>query len=224
VISHNLHIDEKTYRRIEKDKAIPRIDLLENMSLIFKEDLVLSFVKYNSHGMEMLEKIKEDIDIKIIESDFDKLNEDIPRLKTLINTIKNPCYIQQYEQYIFLIEGTVVYNEGINYDKSIEISTEGILIGNENFSIDQYNNFIYSNLELRLLMNIAFSFNRLGDQEKYFEIFDFIGGKSALVRMLALRLCNNLFTSSTGPSGSLAKTSFIHVCNQLVSCNPSRSV
>ena len=176
-IADSLHIAEKTYRRIEKDKAIPRIEILEKMSLIFKEDLVLSFVKYNSQGMEMFEKIKEDIDRKIIQDNYDKLNESIPRLKALIETIKNPYYILQYRQYVLLIEGSAVYREGANYYKSIEMTTKGILLSNENFSIDQYKDFSYSPMELRLLMNIAFSIYRIGDREKYFKIMDFIMGE-----------------------------------------------
>lgn len=173
-IADSLQIAEKTYRRIEKNKAIPRIEILEKMSLIFKEDLVLSFVKYNSQGMEMFEKIKEDLEKKIVQDNFEKMNETIPKLKSLIGTIKNPYYILQYQQYILLIEGIVLYREGKNYHESLNKFKEGIDISNENFSIDHYRDLSYSSMEFRLLMNMAFSFYRMGDHDKYCEILEFI--------------------------------------------------
>lgn len=176
-VAKSVRISEKSYRRIETDKAVPRIETLEEMSVLFKEDLVLAFIKRNSQGMEMFEKVKFDIEKKIKQSNYEDLKKDIPRLKNLINYINSSYYILLYRQYILLIEGITVYREGNNYQKSTELFTEGILISNENFSINHYKEFSYSLIELRLLMNIAFSFNRLGDQEKYIEIFSFIMGE-----------------------------------------------
>ena len=173
-IAEVAQVSEKTYRRIEMDKAIPRIDTLEEMSILFKEDLVLRFLKYNSQGMEMFEKIKEELDRDITQGNFDEIEQLIPRLKNLINTIKSPYYILQYQQYILMFEGIMIYLEGNRYDKSMAKTTEGIRMGIENFSIHRYKDFSYSTMELRLLMNIGFSLYRLGEHIKYLEIFNFI--------------------------------------------------
>ncbi|NBG89479.1 helix-turn-helix transcriptional regulator [Isachenkonia alkalipeptolytica] len=167
-------VSEKTYRRIEMDKAIPRIDTLEEMSILFKEDLVLRFLKYNSQGMEMFETIKEDIEKKILQDNFDKLNGYIPKLKSFIATIKKPYYILQYRQYILLIEGIVLYRKKDRYPKALEKFIQGILISNKEFSVEHFRDFSYSPMEHRLLMNIALTFNRTGDQKKYIEILAFI--------------------------------------------------
>lgn len=167
-------LNEKTLRRIELNTVIPQIETLEEMSLIFKEDLVMNFIKYNSQNIEMFEKVKEDIERKIIQDNFEKLNEYIPKLKSLISTIKNPYYILQYRQYVLLIEGIVLYRRDNNYHESMKKFKKGIEISNDNFSINQYSNFIYSPMEFRLLMNIAFCIYRTGDQQRYLKILEFI--------------------------------------------------
>ena len=167
-------LNEKTLRRIELNNIIPQIETLEELSLVFKEDLVMSFIKYNSQNIRIFETIQEDIEKKIIQDDFEKLNKYIPKLKSLIATIKNPYYILKYQQYILLIEGIVLYRGDKNYPESMKKFEKGIEISKVNFSIDQYSNFSYSPMEFRLLMNIAFCLNRTGGQERYLKILEFI--------------------------------------------------
>jgi len=167
-------INEKSLRRIETNKVIPRIDTLEALSRVLKEDLIQSYSKSNSRGMELFEKIKTEIEGKIKQSNYDELKKDVPRLKKLVDSIQSPYYILLYRQYILLIESISLYREGSDYQKSLEGFSKGLLLGNEHFSIDRYQNFSYSPMELRLLMNYALSFYRSGDKEKYLEILEFI--------------------------------------------------
>lgn len=167
-------VSERTLRRMELNKVVPRIETLEAMSLVFKEDLVLEFIKISSEDMELYEKIKQELEEKIKENNFNGLTEDVARLKRLIKKVENPYYELKFQQYILLIEGIQVYRNEQNYPKSMEIFTKGIIISNESFSINCYQNFSYSSLELRLLMNIAFVFNKTGDREKYLEILDYL--------------------------------------------------
>ena len=51
----------------------------------------------------------------------------------------------------------------------------------------------------------------------------FIGGISVGDKLSFLRFHSSFLTSITGPDGSLHNTSRMHVCNQLVICNPDNS-
>ena len=167
-------VSERTLRRIELDKVIPRIETLESMSLIFNDDLILSFIQFNSKGTELFERTKNELEEKIKQNNFSGLTEDVSMLKRIVRNVENPYYALQFEQYILLIEGVHFYRNDKNYGKSMEIFTKGILKSNEDFSINNYQNFAYSSMELRLLMNIAFAFNKIGDKDKYLEILKFI--------------------------------------------------
>lgn len=167
-------INEKTLRRIELNKVTPRFDTLEELSVMLKEDLILCFIKANSQDIELLEKIKFNIEGKIFQNDFKELKEEVSRLKNLVEEIQSPYYALQFRQYILLIEGVLAYREDEDYPTSMAIFTEGILVSNENFTIERYKDFFYSPMELRLLMNIAFTVNKDGKKEKYLEILSFI--------------------------------------------------
>lgn len=167
-------VSEKTLRRIELDKVIPRIETLESMSPVFNDDLIFSFIQFNSRGMELYERTRNELEEKIKQNNFSGLKEDVSMLKRIVKNVVNPYYALQFEQYISLIEGVHFYRNDKNYGRSMEVFTEGILKSNENFSIYNYQNFAYSSMELRLLMNIAFVFNKMGNKDKYLEILKFI--------------------------------------------------
>ena len=60
------------------------------------------------------------------------------------------------------------------------------------FDLNDYNSFVYSSMEIRILMNIAFILNRLNLKEKYLEIMEFCFQSTDINDEIYPKLCHNL--------------------------------
>ena len=77
-------------------------------------------------------------------------------------------------------------------EKSLNILTDCIRITTSSFSLDNYKSYNYNPTELRVLMNIAFVANRLGETRKYKEMLKFCVYKVDPNDVSYPKLCHNL--------------------------------
>ena len=188
VISY-LNVD--TIRRIETNLgSVPSRDILESLSISLKCDLNILVLKYRVDDANLFNDIKIRLENKINVgiSDLNNENEDLkkiydPEVRSFIQV--------EVKQLILLAEGIMVY-ENKDYDNSLEKFSKAIILNTPNFTIDSYQSFIYSNLEIRILMNIAFALNRKGNLESFIEIFEFCIDSIDINNPLYYKLCHNL--------------------------------
>lgn len=83
------------------------------------------------------------------------LHIELKSLNNLLTSTKNPYYKMLIRQLLLFIKAIIQYNDNYN-DKSLNLLKEAIKITTPHFDLNTYNSFVYSSMEIRILMNIAF--------------------------------------------------------------------
>lgn len=185
------NIDAVTLRRIEKGKVIPKIDTLEILSPIFKEDLISLLLKYRFDDYSVFYEIKNRIESKSDSGEFHTFNSEFEELNILLSSTKDMYYKNLIRQLILLAEAIVLYKDNDN-NKALNILVEAIKITTPKFVLNNYNSFVYSPMEIRILMNIAFVLNKLNHEETYLEIMEFCINAVDTDDEIYPKLCHNL--------------------------------
>lgn len=190
-ITQLTNVDDKTIRRIEHGKVLPKLDTLELLSPIYKEDLIALLLEYRFDDYSVFCEIKNEIENKLDNGEQHTLHSEFERLNILLSSTKNPYNKNLINQLILFTEAAILYKDNDN-NMSLKKLIEAIIITAPNFSLDDYDSFIYSYMETRILMNIAFALNRLSGKEKYLEIMEFCLNSSDTNDELYPKLCHNL--------------------------------
>ncbi|NLV88112.1 MAG: hypothetical protein GX021_01910 [Tissierellia bacterium] len=85
-----------------------------------------------------------------------------------------------------------MYNNKEKYDEALSMLIKSIRMTTSTFDLNNYNSFVYSSTELRILMNIAFTLNMLKHKEKYIEIIEFCFHSADTSDDIYPKLCHNL--------------------------------
>ena len=184
-------IDPVTIRRIEKGKVVPRLDTLEVLSPLFKQDLTALLLKYRLDDFSIFCEIRNTLETKLDKGEFHTLHIESKSLKNLFISTKNPYYKILIRQLILFTEAIILYQDGYN-DKVLDMLTNSIKITTPYFDLNTYDSLVYSSMEVRILMNIAFTLNRLNKKEKYLEILDFCINSVDSNEEIYHKLCHNL--------------------------------
>lgn len=190
-ISESTSIDDATIRRIENGKVLPKLDTLEILSPIFKEDLISLLIQYRFDDYSVFCEIKNKIELKLDGGEPHTLHSEFEGLNILLSSTKNPYYINLIRQLILLTESIILYKDN-NNNRALNKLVESIKITTPTFNLDDYNAFVYSSMEIRILMNIAFALNRLNDKEKYLELLEFCINSVGADDETYPKLCHNL--------------------------------
>ena len=184
-------VNAETIRRIETGKVVPRFETLEYLSLTYKQDLTSLFIKYRLDDYSYFYEIKNRLENKFDGNEIDTLYIELKELDTYAKHIKNSYYKNLINQISLLTHAIILYNNNDKI-KALNILTEAIKITTPNFSLEDYNSFIYSSIEIRILMNIAIVLNSLDYRDKYQEIMEFCINSIETDDMLYPKLCHNL--------------------------------
>ncbi len=187
-------IEERTIRRIENAKVLPKLDTLEILSLIYKEDLVSLLIQCRLDDYSTFSKIKNEIEFKIDNEEQYNLHIEVRMLTKLLSSVENLYYKNLISQLILFAEAAILYKDNKNNNNIVALNkfVEAIKITNSAFSLDNYDSFVYSSIEIRILMNIAFVINKLNDKEKYLEIIEFCVNSVDTDDEIYPKLCHNL--------------------------------
>lgn len=172
-ISELSGVNSETIRRIENGKVIPKFETLEFLSPIYKEDLTSMFLEYRLDDYSYFYEIKNSLEKKFDGNELGTLYIELKELNNYIKYVNSSFYRNLIEQLILLTYAIILYKNNDDNTKALNKLTEAIKITTPSFSLENYNSFIYSSTEIRMLMNIAFVLNRLGYKDKYQEIMEF---------------------------------------------------
>lgn len=191
-ISELSGVNSETIRRIENGKVIPKFETLEFLSPIYKEDLTSMFLEYRLDDYSYFYEIKNSLEKKFDGNELGTLYIELKELNNYIKYVNSSFYRNLIEQLILLTYAIILYKNNDDNTKALNKLTEAIKITTPSFSLENYNSFIYSSTEIRMLMNIAFVLNRLGYKDKYQEIMEFCINSVEPNDELYPKLCHNL--------------------------------
>ncbi|QNO13856.1 helix-turn-helix transcriptional regulator [Alkalicella caledoniensis] len=183
-----VHVE--TIRRIEKGGArIPKSETLEILSFFMKEDLNLILFDYRIDDYSLFKSIRNSLENKLNEGNFD-LSTEIIELKKMINPSINNYNQVFIKQLILLAEGIISYRKK-DYNNSFEKFNMALTQNTPFFDVNDYKGYIYSPMEIRILMNLAFVLNKLGKTNLYLEILEFCITNQNSTDIID-KLCHNL--------------------------------
>ncbi len=184
-----VHID--TLRNIEiSDKSLPRNITLEKLSFYLKEDLNEILLKYRLDDFSLYNNIKNQIESKLENNLFD-IDKEIKELEEIMVNNENEYFNLLINQLIYFLIGIREFRNK-NYQRAYEKFLESIKMTSINFNIYNYKEFHFSKLELRLLMNIALTLNRLHNKKIYLSLMEFCVEQEDLDIILFMKISNNL--------------------------------
>lgn len=191
-IYDTLVIHPDTLRKIENGNHIPLHETLDILSNTYKTDLNSLLLKYKVDDYEYLQVIKKRLESKIDEDDYKSLSVEIQELKKFLGNIHSSYHKNITRQLIVLAKAVILYKEKEDYSKALNSLKEAIKITTPNFKLNNYKSFVYSEMEIRILMNLSFVLNSLGDKEKYKDILEFCIKNMKPSDTLYPKLCHNL--------------------------------
>lgn len=185
-------INTETIRRLESGKVIPKFETLESLSILYKQDLSSLFLTYRIDDFSSFYAIKNSLESKIDSDQYFNLDIDLNRLKALIKYIDNTFLKNHINQLILLISGIILYKNNDEYNNALNTLIEALHITTPKFTLENYKAFVYSSMEVRVLMNIAFILNKLNNKTKYEDIMNFCINSVESDDNLYPKLCHNL--------------------------------
>lgn len=130
------YIDPVTLRRIENGKVIPKLETLELLSPIYKQDLIDLLIKYRFDDYLAFYEIKKRIESKIDNGELNNLQVEVKGLKILLSTIKNTYCKKLVTQLLFFIEAIILYYNNSN-EEALDKLIESIKITTPSFKINK---------------------------------------------------------------------------------------
>ena len=194
-VSLKSEISCETIRRIESGKVMPKFETLELLSIVYKQDLNSIFLKYRIDDYSYFYEIKNRLERKCDRDEFYTLDIELKELNSILNSINSTFYKNLIKQLILLTEAIILYKYNSSHNVALNNLIAAIKITTPEFSLDKYKSFVYSSIEIRILMNIAFVVNRLDHKEKYLQIMEFCTSSTDTNDEIYPKLCHNLATA-----------------------------
>ena len=184
-------IDERTLRRMERGKVIPKLETLEALSVIYKTDLVSAIIESRITDYSMLLQTQRNIDLKLINEEMSNFENEFKLIDKLLENIENEYYKILITQFKFFLYG-IRYYKNKEYQNAMDMYINAIKQTLNDFSLDNYKEYSFSLMEIRILMNIALVEDKCEQDEKYEEILKFCINQCDENNEIYPRICHNL--------------------------------
>ncbi|MGP1568900.1 MAG: helix-turn-helix domain-containing protein [Peptoanaerobacter stomatis] len=184
-------IDERTLRRMEWGKVIPKLETLEALSVIYKTDLVSAIIESRITDYSMLLQTQRNIDLKLINEEMSNFENELKLIDKLLENIENEYYKILITQFKFFLYG-IRYYKNKEYQNAMDMYINAIKQTLNDFSLDNYKEYSFSLMEIRILMNIALVEDKCEQDEKYEEILKFCINQCDENNEIYPRICHNL--------------------------------
>jgi len=184
-------VSVSTIKKIETGKHLPSHLILEDLSNILKVDLNRVILDYRVENFDQFEKIVNRVECKSDAHEYSTLQEEYHAFEDLLNLTQNTYYKRLIQQFMFLIE-SILLKEEKNYEGSFHKLILAMKVFTPNFNIRHYKNFVYNDMEVRILMNISILFKQLKSKEKFLEIMVFLIEAVEKTSELYPKICHNL--------------------------------
>lgn len=83
-------------------------------------------------------------------------------MKKISKYVSSPYYKTLIRQFILFTEAMILYKYKVDYNQILNKLIKTIKISTPTFDLLNYELFIYSPMEIRILMNIALILNKMG--------------------------------------------------------------
>lgn len=184
-------IDERTLRRMERGKVIPKLETLEALSVTYKADLVSAIIESRITDYSMLLQTQRNIDLKLINEEMSNFENEFKLIDKLLENIENEYYKILITQFKFFLYG-IRYYKNKEYQSALNMYINAIKQTLNDFSLDNYKEYSFSLMEIRILMNIALVEDKCEQDEKYEEILKFCVNQCDENNEIYPRICHNL--------------------------------
>ena len=184
-------IDERTLRRMEWGKVIPKLETLEALSVIYKTDLVSAIIESRITDYSMLLQTQRNIDLKLINEEMSNFDNELKLIDKLLENIENEYYKILITQFKFFLYG-IRYYKNKEYQSALNMYINAIKQTLNDFSLDNYKEYSFSLMEIRILMNIALVEDKCEQDEKYEGILKFCVNQCDENNEIYPRICHNL--------------------------------
>ena len=184
-------IDERTLRRMERGKVIPKLETLEALSVIYKTDLVSAIIESRITDYSMLLQTQRNIDLKLINEEMSNFDNELKLIDKLLENIENEYYKILITQFKFFLYG-IRYYKNKEYQNAMDMYINAIKQTLNDFSLDNYKEYSFSLMEIRILMNIALVEDKCEQDEKYEGILKFCINQCDENNEIYPRICHNL--------------------------------
>ena len=184
-------MDERTLRRMERGKVIPKLETLEALSVIYKTDLVSAIIESRITDYSMLLQTQRNIDLKLINEEMSNFDNELKLIDKLLENIENEYYKILITQFKFFLYG-IRYYKNKEYQNAMDMYINAIKQTLNDFSLDNYKEYSFSLMEIRILMNIALVEDKCEQDEKYEEILKFCVNQCDENNEIYPRICHNL--------------------------------
>lgn len=165
-------ISKKTLSRIENGTVIPKIETLELLSDVYKADLIKLYLESRYINFELFSSILNNIDILIEKRFFEELISEKNNLERLGSYVETGFLKIRIDQYILFIDSILAMEED-DTSRAKLLTTKALKLTKENFDVNNYRDFSFSTLELRLLMILGKVYYLEDNYESYREILYF---------------------------------------------------
>lgn len=187
-------VNEKTIYRIEHGINKVSRSTLDKLSITYKKDLFTIYNKYMSNPKIKLSNLIHNVEKYLYVDDLKNIKKCMDQLREL--PLKQ---LTSYEEmfvkhYIKLLESTYIdlkYNDRLEAVNSLIDSIKTEIYG---FEINNYNNFNYSPIEKRILMNISTMSHSFYKDEIYIELLSHLSKLSSNNKILYPKMLSNLAT------------------------------
>lgn len=189
-------VDAVTIRRIEKGLTLPKVETLDVLSGILKYDLNMLLLECRLDDYIVFHEIQNRIEFKMDNRNYQSLDDEIESLKHLLHDTTNPYYTNLIQQLISFVDA-VIFLEDVTLQKNVDERAlqkfiDTIRLTTPKFELENYQEAIYSPFEVRILMNIGFYFQRMGENDKYFDILSFCMDCVSEEDKIYPKICHNL--------------------------------
>lgn len=190
-LSDLTYIGIDTLKNIESGKVLPNLETLDIISVTLKKDLSKLLLQYRVDNPSNFDSIIKKIEDKFDAGDISSLEQNLPDLKSLLNTTTNNYIKRNLSQLILLIESSLSGKAG-DLTRAYNLLISALIQGIPDFDLKNYNKFSYSNIELRILLNIAMILNKIACKNNSLEILKFCFNNIDISSILYPKICFNL--------------------------------
>lgn len=172
-VSDRSQVNLSTIRRLEAGLVIPKLETLDYLSPVLKEDLLSIFMQYRIDDYYFFTLLKSRLENKLEGDDMDSLEEEQKKLADMEAGVKHGLYKNMIAQLSLLTEAAISYKKNKDPETALDLLIKAMRISTPDFSLDDYQFYAYSNQELRILVNIALMFKAVGKKTEHRDILDF---------------------------------------------------
>lgn len=182
----------ETIRKIEKGKHIPSQYILDDLSKVLKVDLNKLILYYRLEDFKTFDDIRNRMESKFDRNEYNTLEEEYDDFNSLLLTTKNQHFIIIINQLMLLIKSVILNKKENNPNESLKVLINALRLSIVEFSLSNYQSFIYNSTEIRILMAIALLLRKLKTNDESINMLEFCMGIVEPDDETYPKLCNNL--------------------------------